>query len=190
MYTGHVAIALGVRGMRRDVPLWALVLTAQACDWVELLVHPFTPRTSTDVYSHAYPFVLVAAAAVTAAVWLWKRSAAAAITVLLVYLSHPAADYVTGYKPLWLGGANVGFHVIRWPAIDFLVQGFVCLIGFALYWRSLPAPRRRHLSALLPLVLLLTLQGLSDLRIGSIRSRRPTVSDTAADTAEPDVPAR
>src|SRR5215207_5190368 len=113
MYTGHVAIALGVRGVRRDLPLWVLVLAAQACDWVELIVHPFTWRTVTEVYSHAYPFIIGPAVAVAVAVWFWKRSASAAVTVLLVYLSHSLADYVTGYKPLWLGGPDLGLRVIQ-----------------------------------------------------------------------------
>jgi hypothetical protein len=63
-----VAIALAARGVRRDVPLWVLVLATQACDWVELIAYPFTWRTGTEVYSHAYPFVVAAALAVAAAV--------------------------------------------------------------------------------------------------------------------------
>ena len=172
MYTGHVAIALAARGVRREVPLWVLILSAQACDWVELIVHPFTPRTDTEVYSHAYPFVVVAALVVAASVWLWKRSIPAAITVLLVYLSHPAADYVTGNKPLWAGGPSVGLRFIERPASDFVIQGVVCVLGFAVYWRSLPRTRRRQLVSLTPLALLLVLQGISDLRLGWNRHRR------------------
>jgi hypothetical protein len=172
MYTGHVAIALAARGIRRDVPLWVLVLATQACDWVELIVHPFTWRTDTEVYSHAYPFVIAAALAVGAAVWLWKRSVSAAATVMMVYLSHPLLDYVTGNKPLWLGGPSMGLGVIERPAADFVVQGLVCLLGCAIYWRSLPSTRRRHLSAVAPLLLLLSLQGMSDLRLEWNKRRR------------------
>src|SRR3954466_15410710 len=135
MYTGHIAIALAARGVRRDVPLWILVLATQACDWVELIVHPFTRRTVTEVYSHAYPFVVVTALALAGIVWVWKRSASAAATVLLVYLSHPFADYITGFKPMWLGGPNVGLEVIQRPAVDFLVQALVCIVGVGIYWR-------------------------------------------------------
>ena len=172
MYTGHVAVALATRGVRRDIPLWALVLAAQACDWVELVVYPFTPRTTNDVYSHAYPFVVIAAPAVAAAMWLWKRSVSAAVTVALVYLSHPLLDYVTGYKPLWLGGPNMGLEVIQRPAADFAVQALVCVVGFAVYWRSLAPTRRRQTVSMAPLLLLLVLQGLSDLRLESNRRRR------------------
>jgi len=184
MYTGHVAIALGVRGVRRDLPLWVLVLAAQACDWVELLVHPLTPRTFTDVYSHAYPFVLAPALAVAVLVWIWKRSVAAAVIVLLVYLSHPLADVVTGYKPLWSGGPDIGLRIIQYPAADFVVQTLVCLLGWAIYWRSLPQTRRRQRSAVLPLLLLVALQGISDLRLGWNKHRRERLRYTAAVVVE------
>jgi hypothetical protein len=172
MYTGHVAVALAARGVRRDVPVWVLVLATQACDWVELIAQPFTSPRGTEVYSHAYPFVVAAALAVAAAVWLWKRSVSAAATVMAVYLSHPLLDYVTGNKPLWLGGPSMGLGIIARPAADFVVQGLVCLLGCAIYWRSLPATRRRHVSAVAPLLLLVTLQGLSDLRLERNKRRR------------------
>jgi hypothetical protein len=39
----------------------------------------------------------------------------AAATVMMVYLSHPVLDYVTGNKPLWLGGPSMGLGVIQRP---------------------------------------------------------------------------
>jgi hypothetical protein len=190
MYTGHVAVALATRGVRRDLPLWLLVLATQACDWVELIVRPFTRRVDTEVYSHAYPFVVAAALAGAAAVWSWRRSVSAAATVMLVYLSHPLLDYVTGDKPLWLGGPSVGLGIIQRPAVDFVVQGLVCLLGCAIYWRSLPETRRRHVSAVAPLLLLLALQGISDLRLESNKRRRERRNRSlGADRAVPTVAA-
>jgi hypothetical protein len=34
---------------------------------------------------------------------------------MMVYLSHPVLDYVTGNKPLWLGGPSMGLGVIQRP---------------------------------------------------------------------------
>jgi len=172
MYTGHVAVALGARGLRRDLPLWVLVLAAQACDWVELSLRATGMRGTASLYSHAYPLVLVAALAAAALVWIWKRSLGATLTVLIVYLSHPAADYVTGFKRLWLGGPRVGLAMTNRPSVDFVVQGMLCVVGAALYWRSLPQARRHRLSAALPLVVLLSLQGLSDLVLVAWSTRR------------------
>jgi hypothetical protein len=172
MYTGHVAIALGVRGVRDDLPLWALIVLSQACDWVEFVVYPLTPRALPDLYSHAFPFVVVAAVAAAAAVWLWRRSARAAAIALAVYLSHPLADYITGFKPLWLGGPPVGLGVVHRPAADFLTQAAVGALGFVVYRQSLPSARRRQVAAAAPLVLLLALQGVSDLRLEWVKRRR------------------
>ncbi len=172
MYTGHVAIALATRAARSDPPLWVLVLASQACDWVEFVVYPLTPHAQPDLYSHAFPFVLVAAAAAAAAVWVWRRSTRAAATVFAIYLSHPLLDYVTGFKPLWLGGPPVGLGIIRQPGADFLVQALLCVLGVGVYCRSLPAARRRLVSAAAPLVLLLALQGVSDLRLEWVKRHR------------------
>jgi hypothetical protein len=172
MYTGHVAIALAARGVRRDAPLWALILAAQGCDWVELVVHPFTPTAPPDLYSHAYPFVVIAAVIAALVVWVWRRSVAPAVTVLLVYLSHPLADFVTGFKPLWFGGPSVGLWFVDRPVADFVVQAALCVVGYTIYRRSLPAVRRRTIAAAAPLVLLLVLQALSDVRLEIVHRRR------------------
>jgi len=172
MYTGHVGIALAVRGVRDDLPLWALIAIAQACDWVEFVVYPRTPDTPSDLYSHAFPFVVIGAAAAALAVWLWKRSARAAAIAMALYLSHPLMDFVTGLKPLWLGGPSVGLGFIYRPMADFVTQGLVCAVGVAVYCQSLPRARRRQIAALAPLVLLLVLQVASDVRLEWLKRRR------------------
>ena len=162
MYTGHVAIALAARGVRRDVPLWMLVLASQGCDWVELVVHQITPRSMPDVYSHAFPFVLMPAILIAAAVWAWKRSLAAATATLAVYLSHPIADLATGVKPLWLGGPQIGLGLIHEPLADLAVQSVLCAACALIYSRSLSRSRHRLVAAAAPLVFLLSLQTVGD----------------------------
>lgn len=172
MYTGHVGIALAVRGVRDDLPLWALIAIAQACDWVEFVVYPHTPGTPSDLYSHAFPFVVIGAVTAALAVWLWKRSARAAAIAMALYLSHPLLDFVTGLKPLWLGGPSVGLGFIYRPMADFVTQGLVCAVGVAVYCQSLPPARRRQIAAVAPLVFLLALQAASDVRLEWLKRRR------------------
>ena len=172
MYTGHVAFALGIRGMRDDLPLWTLILVSQTCDWVEILAYPVTPRANPDLYSHAFPFVVLGGIAAAAAVWFWKRSTRAATIALALYVSHPLLDFVTGIKPLWVGGPPVGLGFIQRPAADFVTQAAVCAFGFAVYRRSLPRAVRRQVAIAAPLVLLLVLQGMSDLRLEWVKRRR------------------
>ena len=163
MYTGHVAIALGVRGVRRDLPLWVLVAASQGCDWMEMLFDATGVRRQASLWSHAVPFVLVTAGAAAIVAGLWKRSVGAALVVLGVYLSHPVADLVTGLKPLWVGGPPVGLHFIERPVPDVIAQSILCVIGWALYSRSFHPGRAHRLVTLAPLVVLLWLQGVSDL---------------------------
>jgi hypothetical protein len=180
MYTGHVAIALAARGLRNDLPLVVLIFASQACDWVELVARLFVRRSQADLYTHAFPFILLAAGGVAVLVWLRMRSLGAALTVMAVYLSHAAADYVTGLKPLWYGGPSVGLQLVERPVADFVIQGSLCVVGVALYARSFPArnARRRRLAVALPLVLLISLQALADVVIERIRERPDRAADT------------
>jgi hypothetical protein len=139
---------------------------------VEILAYPVAPHAIPDLYSHAFPFVLVGGVAAAAAVWLWKRSTRATALALAIYLSHPVLDLVTGIKPLWVGGPPVGLGFIQRPAADFVTQAAVCALGFAVYRRSLPRAVRRQVAIAAPLVLLLVLQGMSDLRLEWVRRRR------------------
>lgn len=171
MYTGHVAFALGARGLRRDMPLWLLVLAAQGADWFELMGGQFGSKEHSEVWSHAFPGFLVAGGMTAALTWAWRRRVGDALTILLLYISHPIADYITGFKPFWRGGARVGLLLIERPGVDFAIQGSLCVLGWALYLRSLPKSTRHRVVCVLPLALLLFLQGLADgvLQFGSRR---------------------
>ncbi|HTK53005.1 MAG TPA: hypothetical protein VL308_14045 [Gemmatimonadaceae bacterium] len=177
MYTGHVAIALAVRGVRRDVPLWVLVLAAQAPDWVEVMCGGLGTRESTQLWSHAFPFVLIGAVAAACLVRLWTRSTGAALVAFAIYLSHPLADLITGHKPLWLGGPAIGLQLIDRPVPDFVVQSALCVLGWVIYRRSLQSGVRGRLIAAAPLVMLLALQGASDL---VVLARKPSGTRVAA----------
>jgi hypothetical protein len=172
MYTGHVAIALAVRGVSDDLPLWSLVAISQACDWVEFVTYSRTPAVPRELYSHAFPFVIIGAGAAAVAVGLWKRSPRAAAIALALYLSHPLLDLVTGFKPLWLGGPPVGLEFIYRPVADFVTQGLLCAVGVVVYRQSLPETRRRRIATIAPLALLLALQAASDVRLEWLKRRR------------------
>jgi hypothetical protein len=180
MYTGHVAVALAARATRRDLPLWVLVVAAQGCDWAEALLDIAGAGTASSLWSHAFPFVVLAALAAGVLVALWKRSFGAALLVAAVYLSHPVADLVTGYKPLWLGGPPLGLHFIQRPVADLIVQASLCVIGWAIYVRSLPPSRPRRLLTSAPLALLLSFQAMSDL---VLYARSPAARDTLGEAS-------
>ncbi len=132
MYVGHVAVALGVRGVRRDVPLWLLVLAAQGCDWLETLQMTGGVRDHA-MLSHSLPAALGAAAMLALLALLLTRSTPAAGVVGAVYLSHLPLDYLTGLKPTVPGAGLIGLNLYAHPVLDFVAEAILIVLGWRLY---------------------------------------------------------
>jgi hypothetical protein len=170
MYTGHLGIALGAKGIRPGVPLWAFVAASQACDWVDAAVWPFghaDPASgrwlvagdwTAQMVSHSLPSVAVIALVLCALYYAATRDGRGAWAVAGVAISHVLADYVTAEKPTWPGGPRVGLSLYRHSAADFVVEAAVVLSGWLLYRRSLPPGRSSSAAAWLMLSALVALQ--------------------------------
>ncbi len=159
MYAGHIGIALGAKGLRDAVPLWALVFAAQLPDWADAGLCLAGIRTSVPgIYSHSLP--AIAALAVLAALVYYSvvRDGGGVAIVGCVVVTHMVADYVTGHKPLWPGGPVIGLGLYSHPWADFLLESFVIYGGWLLYRQSLPNPRRRALAVNLILPALVLFQ--------------------------------
>lgn len=157
MYAGHAALALLAKSRRRRISLALLVPIAFAPDWIEwLLSSGSTVVTDRDRFlSHSLVSVVPCALAVGLLYWLFRRGAgvtlADAATVCAVYLSHWAADFITGIKPTWSGGPMVGlmFYTHTWP--EALMECALVLLCWWAYRRSLPeASRRREMGWVIP----------------------------------------
>ena len=149
MYAGHLGIALGARGLRRDAPLWLLVLATQACDWVQIIGCIALP-TDSAMLSHSIPAVVALAFLFTLAGLVATRSPAAALAIAATAVSHALADYITGNKPTWPGGPTIGLSLYDRPVADAFVETVVVMIGWLIYRRSLePQARSRWLTWLL-----------------------------------------
>lgn len=138
MFAGHLGIAIGAKGVRRDAPLWLLVLAAQACDWVDAAACAAGATVPPAMWSHSLPAAAALAvlfAAIALAVGAGPGAAGAAA---LVTLSHVVADYLTGSKPTWPGGPMIGLNLYDRPLVDFAVEVLVVWLGWRLYVRSLP----------------------------------------------------
>jgi membrane-bound metal-dependent hydrolase YbcI (DUF457 family) len=92
--------------------------------------------------SHSLPAVAVLAAAVALLYFAVARDFAAAGLVAVIVVSHAVADYATGLKPTWPGGPFVGLQLYQRPAVDFILEAAVIVIGWVIYRRSLPQERR------------------------------------------------
>ena len=159
MYGGHVGIALAAKGVRSTIPLWALLLAAQLPDWTDAAVCAAgLSSPPSGMLSHSLAAVAVLGGSLALLYYGAARDAAAATVVGLVVVSHAVADYATGLKPTWPGGPWIGLQLYRQPAIDFVVEAIVIVIGWLLYRRSLSPDRRRSGPVVLMLAALLLLQ--------------------------------
>ena len=142
MYLGHVGVALGAKGVRRDLPLLALLIATYAPDWIDgglCVLGAYDPR---GMLSHSFPAIAVVVAAVLTTSRLRKRDMAGALVVCAVVVSHMGLDWITGYKPTWPGGPMIGLRLYSQPVPNLVLETVVILIGVALYRSSLPSRAR------------------------------------------------
>ena len=159
MYGGHVGIALAGKGLRQSIPLWVLLLATQLPDWVDsaVCVSGISSPPSA-MLSHSLPAIAVLGGVLTLLYYGVVRDGAGAGLVGLIVISHAVADYATGLKPTWPGGPTIGLQLYQQPAIDFMIEAAVIVIGWIVWRRSLAEPRRRSSPVMLMLIALLLLQ--------------------------------
>ena len=159
MYGGHIGIALAGKGYRTTVPLWLLLVATQLPDWADAAVCAAgTASPPSEMLSHSLPAVAVLATAFALLYYAVARDLAAAAIAAAIVVSHAIADYATGLKPTWPGGPLIGLQLYQHPAVDFVVEATVIVIGWAIYRRSLPGERRKSNPVMMLLFCLLLLQ--------------------------------
>jgi hypothetical protein len=153
VYAGHAAIATLVKGKRPRIPIALLVPVAFAPDcieWVLRLAHHDSP-----VLSHSLVTVGFGATLVALLYFAVTRQMLDAVAVWLTYVSHWPADFITGVKPTWPGGPEVGLFLYDRPVADVVLESVVILACWLVYRRSLPpAGRTRPIATLVPLGLI------------------------------------
>lgn len=142
MYLGHIGVALGARGIRRDIPLLTLLLATYAPDWVDAGLCVVGAYNPSGMFSHSLPAVAVLAALALIAYRLSTRELASGLIVAGVVVSHMLLDWITGYKPTWPGGPVIGLGLYAYPIADLIVESLVILTGVMLYRRTLPGRSR------------------------------------------------
>ena len=142
MIIGHIAVAYAVRARLPRTNLVGLLVATMLPDLADFALPQGNQcRTSCELYTHAFPaFVVLAAFAGVMAWFIWHRRAmvAAAATLVLV---HILCDVLTGYKPFWLGGPQVGFDLYGHPVADFYLESLMLIGGFTLLRMSATPPR-------------------------------------------------
>ena len=69
MYTGHVGLALGVKGFQKQVSLWLLCVAALSPDIVDFSAQTF--HVGTGVWTHTLPAMIGATILFFAAGWFF-----------------------------------------------------------------------------------------------------------------------
>ena len=169
MYAGHAALALLAKGIRPRISLAVLVPVAFGPDWIEWFLSA-TGRENRAL-SHSLVSVAICATIVAAVYWSFTRAPVDACIVWLTYASHWPADFITGIKPTWPGGPDVGLLLYDNPFVDTIVEWTLVVLCWLVYRRSLPAQNRnRPLAYLIPI-------GLCALQIGFHAIQKPEVKE-------------
>ena len=142
MVTGHLAVAFAARARWPRAELFALVVATLVPDLADfVLPQGDRCRTSCELYTHAFPAVLVLAAAMAAVAWgVWHRRITSSLAGALVIV-HVACDFVTGYKAFWFGGPDMGLNLYGHEALDFVLESAMMTIAWVILRRTPQAPR-------------------------------------------------
>ncbi|MEO7822539.1 MAG: metal-dependent hydrolase [Gemmatimonadaceae bacterium] len=142
MYLGHVGVALGAKGARRDIGLLVLLIATYAPDWIDsglCLAGAYDPR---GMLSHSLPAVAVLSAIVLSTYRVKRGDMISGLIVAGVVISHMVLDWITGSKPTWPGGPMIGLRLYAHPIADLFLESAVIIVGVFLYRRSLSARSR------------------------------------------------
>ncbi len=164
MVAGHLGIALGARRVSTTLPLWLMILAAQAPDWIDAARCAAGARNvASGLWSHSLPAIAITATLFAAAWALSGGRGSGSFLLAALVTSHVLADYITGSKPTWPGGPVIGFALYSHPLLDLAVEVGVVVAGWLLYRRSLSPSARSSPLVLAALAIMLFLQTASDI---------------------------
>lgn len=159
MFMGHLGIALGAKGFRRDISLTLLCLAAVGPDLVDFALEGNGHANGAGLWTHSLLAMLSYAAILFAAYAFTTHNYKAALVVGLVAASHVLVDLITSHMILWQGGPPLGLHLYLHRFADLLLESAVVLVGWLLYLRTLPGKHRVSIASVAILLVLLAMQG-------------------------------
>lgn len=158
MYIGHVGAALVAKRLRTSIGLFALLAATYTPDWVDSGLCLAGVYDAEGMLSHSLPAVALFALVGFALYAIKTRDWTGAFVVAALIFSHMLLDWITGNKPTWPGRPMIGLRLYERPIADFLVEGFLIVIGALLYGRTLPPRSRPWIDVSIMLGALLALQ--------------------------------
>jgi len=140
--TGHIAVAFAARARWRRAELFALVVASLVPDLADFVLPQGDQcRTTCELYTHAFPAVLVLAAAMAGIAWgVWHRRITTYLCGALVVV-HVLCDTLTGYKKFWVGGPDMGLSLYNHQGADLALEASMVVAAWVLLRRTPNAPR-------------------------------------------------
>jgi membrane-bound metal-dependent hydrolase YbcI (DUF457 family) len=180
VYVGHLAVALGAKRVRREVPLLVLLLASQGPDWIQLATTPIEGYREAQLHTHSIPAILAGALLVAIAWGVASRDWKGALLVSVVYATHLPLDFVTGAKLWWPGRPAWGACLYEQPELDFVFESLMVVAGWLVY-RTVLGARRSARLAWLMLAMLITCQAAVDTVELVRRMRAPAIREKCRD---------
>jgi hypothetical protein len=144
MYVGHVAAALAGKSARPAIPLWFLIFSSQAPDWLvivgRLLGHSVDRIEQFSETAYSYLLIGVPLALLYLAL---SRDVRSAVVVWCVCASHQLFDFFTGSKAFMPTGQLVGLGWYHRPLRDFVIESALVVVAAFWYHRRVPGAKQR-----------------------------------------------
>jgi hypothetical protein len=161
VYSGHAAIALALKAHEPRVPIAPLLIACYGPDWAELILGLAYGRGTMEVIAHSLPAVLAGGFA-AAGLFALVAHRHGARYILLGWLLHWPADFLTARKPLIDLSHRVGLDLYHRPAIDFALEGTLVLVACLLYARTYARDAGARRWVLAMAAALIAMQGVLD----------------------------
>jgi hypothetical protein len=159
MFMGHLGIALGAKGTRKDIGLLLLCLVAVGPDLIDFSLEGAGYPQGAGLWTHSLASMLCYGLVLFTIYSLTTRQYGAALLVGAVAVSHVLVDLITSHMVLLPGGAPHGLHLYLHRWADLILESSVVFAGWIWYIRTLPEMRRISLGSVAILLVLLTMQG-------------------------------
>ncbi len=170
MYVGHVAIALAAKGARPQLPLWFLLITAQAPDWLVIA----TRLSGHDIarverFTETSLSLILVAIPIAVAFYAGSNDLKSSAIIWLVAASHSLCDFFTSKQPLLPGGVAHGLGWYERPLHDFALETAMVIGAAFIYRRTLTDRAKRSAAFMVTFASLVLFQAAVGVYLSSLR---------------------
>ena len=165
MYSGHLAVALAVKGKKQKESVVLLITATLLVDLIDGLLGLMQISIPGIGGVHNLPGTIITAILFSGLVLLFSRKIRKALLYAAIVLSHILLDYISSRLFLWPGGPRFGLGLYNLSVLDFFVEGLLVFGGWLVYRQSIRQVSKPHWPLYTLLFYLLGLQALFNFAI-------------------------